>query len=335
MSDLWVDRVEPTKLDEVIGQTELVKMFKEYARLNHIPNLTLSGSQGIGKTLLVKLFAVELGFIKYENGKQIDLQPGQFFLMNASSSRGIDDVRGTLKRLASKPTFDGIPRLICLDEFNFTTDAQAAMRSLMQEYSSNVRFILISNDPSNIIDPIISRCPLKIVKPTTLEDAKIIISRVQKLQDFKIEPEAIEELYKLTNGDLRAFIGKLQDLCLVSNYDIKLSNIQYTDVDLQTAKSILEAAQNNFDQAREVIITVYNKTKDAKDLLEKLYMATYITRFSDNPEDSKNIALRLRDKIADRDYERTQGTNPLIYLDSIVNYVQILKIIPLKCPKAR
>src|SRR3989304_4882498 len=108
MSDLWTDMYEPKTLDEVVGQKELVKMFKEYTKVGHIPNLTLSGSPGIGKTLLVKLFAVELGFIKIENGEIISLIPGQFYLLNASSSRGIDFVRTTIKRISEKPTLGGL-----------------------------------------------------------------------------------------------------------------------------------------------------------------------------------------------------------------------------------
>jgi len=334
-SDLWTDIFEPTKLDEVVGQKELVSMFKEYARLKHIPNLTLVGSPGIGKTLLVKLFAVELGIIKYVEGKQIDLIPGQFYLMDASSSRGIDDVRGTLKRLSSKPTIDGMPRLIVLDEFNFTIDGQSAMRSLMQEFSENVRFILISNDITNVIDAIISRCPIRTVQQPTFEDIKIVIENIQKVKKFKITPDAIEYLFKITQGDIRKLIGKLQDAALISNYDIQIQHVQDINVDIQTAKAILESAQNNYDQSREVLITVFSKTRNAKDLLEKLYMATYLTKFSELVLDNEIIQRRIRERIAEADFRLTQGTNALLQLDAVINYIKLIKYIPLICPKAK
>ncbi len=335
MSDLWTDLFEPSKLDEIVGQTELVNMFKEYARIKHIPNLTLVGSPGIGKTLLVKLFAAELGIIKYIDGKQIDLIPGQFYLMDASSSRGIDDVRGTLKRLASRPTIDGMPRLIVLDEFNFTIDGQSAMRSLMQEFSENVRFILISNDVSNIIEPIISRCPIRIVKPLTFEDIKIVVERIQKVKQFKITRESIEYLFKITQGDIRKFVGKLQDACLISNYDVQIQHVQDISVDIQTAKVILESSINNYDQSREVLITVFSKTRNAKDLLEKLYMATYLTKFSDLVPDNEIIQRRIRERISETDFRLTQGTNALLQLDALINYIRLIKFIPLQCPKAK
>ena len=334
-SDLWVDLFEPQSLDQIVGQEELVKAFKEYVKIRHIPNMTISGAPGCGKTLIVKCFATDLGFIKYVDGKQVDLIPGQFYLMNASNSRKIEDVRTSMKRIASKPTFDGMPRLIVLDEFNYTPEAQAAMRSLMQEYSTNARFVILSNDPSNIIEPIISRCPLKTAKPLTLENVKTIVERIQKLKEFKITLEAIELLFKLTRGDIRAFIGQLQDACLISNYNVQVQHIQTVSVDLQTAKSILEAAQINYDQAREVMITVFTKTRDARGLIEKLYDATYITRFSDIMPDNEIMQRRIRDRIAEADFRLTQGTNAVIQLDAIINYIRLIKFIPLQCPKSR
>lgn len=335
LSDLWVDIFEAKTLDQIVGQTELVNAFKQYVKDKHIPNQTISGAPGCGKTLLMKCFAADMGFIKLEDGKIIDLIPGQFYLMNASDDRGIDTVRTTMKRLSQKPTMSDIPRLIVLDEFNYTSDAQGAMRSLMQECSDNVRFIILSNDPSNIIEAIISRCPLKTAQPTSLENMKIIIERIQKVKEFKITPDAIELLYKLTQGDTRKFIGQLQDACIVSNFNVEAKHVQNVCVDIQTAKSILEVAQNNYDQAREVLINMYTKTRNGKDLLEKMYEATYLVRFSDMMPDNEIIQRRLRERIAETDYRITQGTNQLLQLDALINYIKLIKFIPLQCTKCK
>ena len=334
-SDLWTDIFEPQHLNEMYGQEELVKSFQEYLKTGHIPNMTISGAPGCGKTLLVKCFATDLGYIKYVDGKQVDLIPGQFFLMDASSDRGIDYVRGTIKRLAQKPTTNGMLRLIVLDEFNYTPDAQAAMRSAMQECTDNTRFILISNDPSNIIEPIISRCPLKVAKPLTLQNMKTIVEKIQKVKDFKISPEAIEHLFNLTQGDTRKFIGKLQDACLISNYNVQVQHIQDDTVDIQTAKSILEVAQVSYEQATEVALTIFNKTRNSKDLLNSLYFAIPLVKFADGMPDNEIIQRRLREKIAQVDFYMTQGTNSKIQLDALINYIKLIKFIPLQCSKGK
>lgn len=334
-SDLWVDLFEPQHLNEMIGQTELVNACKEYVRTKNIPNMTIAGAPGCGKTLLMKCFATDLGYIKYEDGKLKELIPGQFFLMDSSSDRGIDYVRETIKRISRKPTVSGLLRLIVLDEFNYKDEAQAAMRATMQECSDKTRFILLSNDPSNIIDAIVSRCPIKIAQPLTFSDMKTMLERIQKSKEFKISPEAVELLFKFTMGDMRAFIGQLQDACLISNFNVQIQHIQSVSVDVQTAKSILEAAQINFDQAREVMMTIFMKTMLAKPLINKLYDATYITKFNEHPETNKIMAMRLREKIANADFAITQNTNQFLQLDAIINYIQLMKYIPLTCPKAR
>lgn len=334
-SDLWIDEFEPQHLNEIIGQTELVKAFTEYARIKHIPNMTISGFQGCGKTLLMKCFATDIGLIKYENGEMINLIPGQFYLMNASSERGIDVVRTTMKRLASKPTIDGMPRLIVLDEFDYTAEAQAAMKSLIQEYSENVRFIILCNNHTDIIEPIISRCPLKIAQPLTLENMKTLVERIQKVKQFKVDQESIEYLFKVTMGDIRGFIGKLQDACIISNFDVRIQHVQNISVDIQTAKSILEAAIINYEQSREVMITIFSKTRNAKELLEKLYEAVSLVRFSEIMPDNEIIQRRLRERIAETDYRLQFGTNHLLQLDALINYIRLIKFINVQCPKSK
>ncbi|MDP3013775.1 MAG: hypothetical protein Q8M92_05990, partial [Candidatus Subteraquimicrobiales bacterium] len=144
-----------------------------------------------------------------------------------------------------------------------------------------------------------------------------------------------ELLYKLTQGDLRAFIGKLQDACIISNFNVSVNHIQSVSIDVQTAKAILEAALINYDQAREVMITVYTKVNSAKIILEKLYEATGLVIFANGMPDDEIIRRRIRERIAETDYRLTQGTNQLLQLDALLNYIKLIKFIPLQCPKAK
>ena len=59
-SDLWVDLFEPQHLNEMIGQTELVEAFKIYLKTKFIPEMTIAGAPGCGKTLLMKCFATDM-----------------------------------------------------------------------------------------------------------------------------------------------------------------------------------------------------------------------------------------------------------------------------------
>ena len=76
--------------------------------------------------------------------------------LNASDDRGIDVVRDQIKEFAAtkKLQFNGTAsvKLVILDEADaMTQDAQAALRRVIEKYTSNTRFCLICNYVNKII----------------------------------------------------------------------------------------------------------------------------------------------------------------------------------------
>lgn len=115
------------------------------------------GPPGTGKTSTVLAMAKELfGKTFYKN---------RILELNASDERGIQVVRDKIKKFAQRkisknPDLDCPPIQICiLDEADsMTVDAQAALRRIIEAYSTNTRFCIICNYISKIIDPLASRC---------------------------------------------------------------------------------------------------------------------------------------------------------------------------------
>ncbi len=337
-STQWCDKYEPHTLDEYIGHEDLVKSFKQYVAVHHIPNLTLGGPPGTGKTALVKCFAHDLGYLEWdlENpGKWYPAQAGQFQFLDASNERGIDMVRTTLKGISEDPTLGGEVRLICLDEGdNVTGDAQAAMRGVIQNSSSNSRFILTGNYPEEFIAAINSRCPLKTVPPLTRNDLATMIKRIQVFEKFTITDEAVEFLITVANGDMRLMINKLQDAAITSAMNITKKDIGSTVADIETAKKIIEAALTDFNKSREVLITIYQSTKNPGDILSKLYDATYVVPIVQDAQRNEILQLKLRTRMADVDYYLSQkGINYIVQLDALLSYIRLLPYISVKCPK--
>lgn len=328
--DLWSEKYEPKTLDEVVGQKELVAFFKNCAQRKFIPNITLGGEPGVGKTLMVKLFAKELG---------IDQEAGQFEMFNASDENGINMVRTTLRSLAEAPRLDatGMPKLILMDEGDqITDDAQAAMRGLIQNCSDNARFILTGNYPEEFIAAINSRCPLKVVQSLTKEDIIIMIKRIQEQEKFTITQDAIDALFETSNGDMRLLINKLQDAAMCSNFNIQRMHVISVEVKLETAKKIIEMALTNFVEARQIMVTTYQTTKDEKEILRKLYDASYLVPLAQDQDNNKIMQGRLRDRITEIDFRLTQkGINIFIQLDGLLNYIRLLNFIPLTCSKVK
>lgn len=334
----WVDKYQPKTLDEIIGQDVIVSAFKEYVKIGHIPNMTLGGAPGIGKTLLVLCFAHDLGLIEWDTehlGKWYPLEAGRFQFLDASDERGIDMVRNTLKNLAENPTTNDELKLIFLDEGdNITSDAQAAMRGLIQKYSDNTRFILTGNYPEEFIAAINSRCPLKTILPVTRNDSAKMIKRIQTFEKFTITDEAIEFLTTISNGDMRLMINKLQDAAITSKMNITKKDIGSTFADIEIAKKIMEAALTDFDKAREILITIYQNSGNSSQILSKLYDATYLIPLTQDVQRNEILQLKLRDKMAEVDYRLSlRGINQIVQLDALLSYIRLLPHIHIKCPK--
>ena len=101
--------------------------------------MLLIGDAGVGKTTVAKVLCETLNI--------------DFMMMNASTERGIDDVRNKIDSFASTTSLTGGYKVLLLDEAdNLTADAQKALRALIEQYQNNCRFVLTCNYPYKLFD---------------------------------------------------------------------------------------------------------------------------------------------------------------------------------------
>ena len=92
-----------------------------------------------------------------------------------------------------------------------TIDAQAALRRIIEAYSTNTRFCIICNYISKIIDPLASRCVKYRFSPVSHDSQFQRLKYICQQENIKIESDnVLHNLIEISEGDLRRSINTLQ-----------------------------------------------------------------------------------------------------------------------------
>ncbi len=200
MKTLWVEEYRPRTIEGYVFQDEhQEKQIKQWIKDQSIPHLLFSGSAGLGKTTLAKLLINE-----------IDVQEYDLLEINASRTNSVDYIRDTIVNFVQMMPF-GAFKVVLLDEADYLSpNAQAALRGVMEEFSSTSRFILTCNYPNRIIPAIHSRCQgFHIEKIDQTEfTARVATILITENVDFDID--TLDLYVKVAYPDLRKCINLVQ-----------------------------------------------------------------------------------------------------------------------------
>jgi replication factor C small subunit len=200
MKELWVEKYRPEKLTEYVFRDEAQKgQVHSWVKSGAIPHLLFSGAPGVGKTTLAKVLLNEIG-----------ADWGDVLEINASRERGIDIIREKITNFCSTLPF-GEFKYIILDEADYTTEgAQAALRGVMEQYASSVRFILTCNYPHRVIPAIHSRCQGFHIERLDETDYMVRIGQILQDEDIEFDIPTLELYVKVSYPDLRKCINMCQ-----------------------------------------------------------------------------------------------------------------------------
>lgn len=202
----WVEKYRPHTLAEVVAQNKVVNTLSHYLSTGELPHLIFYGPPGTGKTSLA------LAVARVVTGPDGD--PRRSVLeLNASDDRQIAVVRHTIKSFCStlRVSGSGSLKLVILDEAEaMTTEAQMALRRLMEQYSKHTRFCLIVNTIHKIVPALRSRCTRFRVGPLASLDMHTQLNRVAAHERVMLVDSGREAIVRLAHGDLRRALNLLQ-----------------------------------------------------------------------------------------------------------------------------
>jgi replication factor C subunit 2/4 len=216
----WIEKYRPIKMKDVVEQGEIIKILKNTIKTGNLPNIIFYGPAGCGKTSTILSFVREL-YKKNVNERIIEL--------NASDERGIKIVREKILTFVKSSISDDFPpfKFVILDEADaMTTEAQSALRKIMEDRSEKTRFCFICNYINQIIEPIASRCMKFRFKPISVKAICERLKYIAKLEKLKVSDEVVKVIGKTSRGDARQAILMLQNIkYLMEQYKIKMIEV--------------------------------------------------------------------------------------------------------------
>lgn len=308
VEEIWVEKYRPKKLDEIVGQDEVVSRLKGFVEKKSLPHLLFAGPAGTGKTTAALCIARELFG---------DAWRQNFLELNASDERGIDTIRTKVKDYARTRPIGDVPyKLILLDESDaLTPDAQHALRRTMEMYTHTCRFILDCNYSSRIIEPIQSRCAIFRFRKLAEKHIAQMLRRIAKAEKLLLTDEAMKAIAYISEGDMRRAINLLQAAAAIKKKVDEKS--VYEVAAMARPEDVREMLKlslaGKFEEARgKLNDLLINQGLSGQDILEQIHREIF------NLDLPEQVKVKLIDKVGEFDFRLTEGANERIQLEAVL-----------------
>jgi DNA polymerase III delta prime subunit len=278
---LWVEKYRPQKIDECVLPESLKDTFKQYIAQGELPHFLLSGTAGVGKTTVAKALCNEIG--------------ADYIMINGSEESGIDTLRTKIKGFASTVSLTDSPKIIIIDEADYlqANSTQPALRSFIEEFSANCRFIFTCNFKNRILEAIHSRCACIDFKIDN-KDKQILLglffkraTQILKQENVDFDQKVVAELITKHFPDYRRVLNELQRYSVSGKIDsgilVNMSQESFKDL-------IKMMKEKDFTNVRKWVGK--NSDSDTVALFRELYdnSVTYMV-----PESIPSLVLVLAD----------------------------------------
>jgi len=279
MKELWVEKYRPMDIDGyVFKDSAQRKQVQGWIQDGGIPHLLFSGSPGTGKTTLAKVLINELG-----------VEDADVLQINASRDNGVELIRKKITAFSETMPW-GAFKVILLDEADhISPEGQAALRGVMEQYHSVVRFVLTCNYPNRIIPAIHSRCQGFHITKLDQTDFTVRVAEILAENSVEFDIATLDNYVKATYPDLRKTINTVQ-MAVVDNKLTVLDDESEAGSDWKL-KMVALFREGKRREARKTI-TANARSDEYEEIFQFLYRNLEFFGETEDQQDQAVVVIR-------------------------------------------
>ncbi len=214
-SEVLARKYRPQLFSEVVGQDHVVAVLQNSITLNKLHHgYIFSGTRGIGKTTIARIFAKTLNCQSNQNNSEPcnsctacqEITIGrnlEFIEIDAASRTGVDDMRELLDSSVYKPS-NSKYRIYLIDEVHMLSkNSFNALLKTLEEPPDHLIFLMATTEIEKVPNTVLSRClqlTLKVVPSQTIADH---VSKLLDLESLQHDLSSINLIAKAAQGSIR------------------------------------------------------------------------------------------------------------------------------------
>ncbi|MFV9876324.1 MAG: DNA polymerase III subunit gamma/tau [Rickettsiales endosymbiont of Dermacentor nuttalli] len=289
-------KYRPNNFNNLVGQDVLVRTLSNAVKMQRIAHaFLLSGIRGVGKTTTARIIAKTLNCtdldlnqdivepcekcancIAFSEGRHPDI-----IEMDAASRTGVGDVREIIESVNYLPLM-GKMKVYIIDEIHMlSTNAFNALLKTIEEPPAHTKFIFATTEVKKIPITILSRCQRFDLKRLSNEDLINHLQNITKLENIKINTEALDLIVAKSEGSVRDSLSLLDQAVACSENDTLITDEtikQMLGISCKTSLfSLLELIlKGQAKEAIELLNTLYYEGVNPAILIEDLLEVTHL-----------------------------------------------------------
>ena len=216
-------RYRPQRFEDVVGQDHVVQALRNAIRLNRVTHAYLfSGTRGVGKTSIARIFAKCLNCIKgptEDPDQTCDIcqsiavgQDVDVIEIDGASNNGVEQVRELRQNAGLRPSRARF-KIYYIDEVHMlSTGAFNALLKTLEEPPEHVKFFFATTEPNKIPITVLSRCQRYDFAGINPDQIVATLGEICDREAIKADPEALAVLARRAGGSMRDAQSLLEQL---------------------------------------------------------------------------------------------------------------------------